>query len=972
MIGMPVKTDLVFSGILTRMAQASGTTRKECYMTLCRLAGYHAGIFFSFLIMGSGWGIGQHPPAATATAPPAGMRLATASGNTAEKASPAAVPPLAADPKTAGMEAYEKNELEKAAKLLREAATLDPNDIEVNRRLGFALKEIGRYEEALAVLERVVAAVPDDYYHWWWLSDAQRLLGRYAESLKSMERSQRLASPDLREELQEFVDYTARLAATDRTWENVAVHVNFAERHRSNRRVRRQIAELVLAYSLCPEVALDNRDGLGRKAHICQQLGIQHMYIEEPEVAVDWFTESARLSEAAGFSGDQMQALKEWAGALWAVARHQPDRAVPLLEQAADRYTAALGLALLIKDIAQERQTRALLLRVQGKLRPLDDPDLKALRERNLKEVPWKGPVNEFSTAEAVMAEAELRAREGDFAGARILLEMAMPYFNESTYLADYHRFTELQLLLSNVWLHLEQPVAALDCVEKARKKAEEARNFIDFDAFNRGQGAILLRHAACAGIRAMAANGNPGDPILTAAEQAFERALYYQMRGLLSDDTPRRDIAGEALAIRARIPLLENRLAEAQARGDAAETERLQQRLARDQERLAWIDGLHEEELVLLQDYRPLPVLGGERFRKMLAPGVAVLHLLSDPYGTVAVLTTAGESTTLECTLTEADAAVLAARIRQGGEEGRKAVADVRSRLVAPLMERLRAYGTTALILCADSRVGQLPLNVLFESTGTEPALLRVTRLPYASQLDVPPRPTSLPRMLAADATARAYPPLSGLLESWTAKGGVLGETPDPEGMWLLAPALNELPPDPLYCRIGVASDGSGSYTTARLFRDKPWKARILLISWVPADERDAVLRSDLPPLLYEAVRVAGGTALLLPDWQAIPETAAAFYMALGGFLGEYALPEAVARARETVRQARPEDWGILAFTCWGTEGIPRPAAEPSEPPEQSPATAEPAAPTETAPESLVQHPEMSGNAAEGVAVSP
>lgn len=941
-------------------------------MAMIRLSAVFGNVFLPVIVLLTGWGGALNLPAGAVPVPSADLMLAAVSGGAEEKATSSAVPPLAADPRTAGMEAYEKNELEQAARLLREAAALDPNDLEVTRRLGFALKETGRYEEALEVLERVVAAAPDDYYHWWWLSDAQRLLGRYAESLRSMERSQRLAAPELRGELQEFVDYTARLAATEQTWENVAVHIDFAERHRSNRRVRRQIAELVRAYALCPDSAADDREGLGRKAHICQQLGIQHLYIEEPDVAVDWFSESARLSAAAGYAGDQMQALKEWAGALWAMARQRPDQAVRQLEQAEDRYRAALDLALNIKDTDQERQIRALLLRVWGRLRPPDDPDLAALRERNLKEVPWKGPVNEFSTAEAVAAEAELRVREGDYAGARILLEMATPYYNESTYLADYHRFTELQLLLSYVWLRLEQPAAALDRVEAAREKAQEAQKYIDFDAFNRGQGALFQRHIACARVRAMAADGSPGDQILSVAEQALERALYYRLRGLLWDDAPRRDIAGEALALRARLAWLENRLTEAQARGDAAETDRLQQRVARDRDRLAWIEGTGAQELELLRDYRPLPVLGGERFRRILAPEAAVLHLLSDSQGTVAVLTTAATTVTLECALTETEAAALAARIRQGGEDGRQALEALRSRLAAPVLEQLRDRGVSALILCADLRVGQLPLNALFETAGADPGLRRVTRLPYASQLDVPARETPLPRTLAAETAARAYPPVAGLLEAWTAKGGVAGETPDPEGLWLLAPVLHQLASDPLFCRLSTDPDGAGGVTTARLLRDRPWEAGILLMAWRPADPDDRAIRSDWVPLLYEAARVSGGSALLLPDWQTHPETAAAFYTALGGLLGQYALPEAVARAREAVRQARPDDGGWLAFSCWGTEGIPRPASGSAQAPDLSPAAGITAEPLGAAVESAGPDSGATGNETEEDAVTP
>jgi len=880
----------------------------------------------------------------TAAAPAQGAQSETAPASS----------PLAADPKTAGMEAYEKNDLKKAAQLLREAAALDPNDMEVARRLGFALKETGNYEEALAVLERVVAAVPDDYYHWWWLSDTQRLLGRYAESLKSMERSARLASADLREELQEYVDYTARLAATDKSWENAAVHMDFAERHRANRRVRRQIAEMMTALSLAPEVAPDDREGLGRRAHICQQLGIQHIYIEEPEVAVDWFSEAAKLSEMGAFPGDRLQALKEWAGALWAMARQQLEQADSLLEQASALYATALGLALEIKEIPQERQTRALLLRTRARLTAFDDPDFVALRERNFMEVPRKGPVNEFSVAEAVAVEAELRLVEGDFAGARILLEMAMPYFEESTYLTDYHRFTELQLQLAQAWLRLSQPAAASESIEKARKKAEEARAFIDYDAFNRGQGALLLRRMACAGVRALAAAGSSGDMLLTAAEQGVERAAYYRMRGVLADDASRRDIAAEADVIRMRLPMLEQRLRDAEERGDAPEAERLRARVARDQDRLAWLDGIPDGNLSLLRDYRPAPVLGGDRFRKCLAGNTAVLHLLSDEYGTVAVITGKEASVAMECVLTDSEAARLAEQIRKGGDAASKALERLRTVLLAPIVERLRQLPADFLVVCADIGISGLPLEVLLGSADSGGPAIRTTRLTYASQLDAVPAVSGQLSSIAVDATAANAPEFSDLLRIWKDAQRTVTDTPAPGSGLLLRVVLNQLPPDPLYCRLRFGSDAPpAELTVSQLLRDKPWQTGEILMAWDAADAAQSRLRPELAMLLWEVARLSGASALLMPAWAQDPQCAAAFFAALAQHLDAGSFIEAVGRAREDMRQSRPEDPGWMAFTCWGTAGLPRPAEEP---------TANPSVP----------EAESAGNGGEPSAVSP
>ena len=107
----------------------------------------------------------------------------------------------AGDLRTSAMAAYEKGAYAEALPQLKEVHALNPQDVEAAGRLGFAAKETGAYETALAALESAVQLKGDDYYYWWWLSDTQRLLGKYAEALKSMECARDLAPAEAREEL---------------------------------------------------------------------------------------------------------------------------------------------------------------------------------------------------------------------------------------------------------------------------------------------------------------------------------------------------------------------------------------------------------------------------------------------------------------------------------------------------------------------------------------------------------------------------------------------------------------------------------------------------------------------------------------------------------------------------------------------------------------------------------------------------
>ena len=328
---------------------------------------------------------------------------------------------VAAEPRRLGMDAYEKEDYPKAVEHLSAAQALDPADLEVTGRLGFSLKETGAYEKALRLLEEVSEKAPENYYHWWWLSDTQRLLGRYEEALRSMESAVKYAPEAEKAALQEYVGYTATLSDRTPSWENVGQHVDFAERHRKNRRVRRQIAEYATALAVAPSVADGDKEGDLRLMWINQEVGTQYNYIEEPDVAVDYFL--AALGHAArGENRESAMRNHQNLAISWRMLYDRdPGAGAAHMERAAGAWRDALAVAREIAHTDYIRYCQGRLLETLAAVRPLDDPEITALREANDKEVPWKGPVNEFFTAEAVAGELACRLAEGDNAGARIL-----------------------------------------------------------------------------------------------------------------------------------------------------------------------------------------------------------------------------------------------------------------------------------------------------------------------------------------------------------------------------------------------------------------------------------------------------------------------------------------------------------------------------------------------------------------------
>ena len=136
-----------------------------------------------------------------------------------------------------------------------------------------------------------------------------------------------------------------------------------------------------------------------------------------------------------------------------------PEAYAANMERVAASWRDALATAREISHTDYIRYCQGRLLETLAAVRPLDDPEITALREMNDKEVPWKGPVNDFFTAEAVAGELACRLAEGDNAGARILAEMALPYYEGSTYLSDFQRAVDVWLKLAAA---LNRPLVAV------------------------------------------------------------------------------------------------------------------------------------------------------------------------------------------------------------------------------------------------------------------------------------------------------------------------------------------------------------------------------------------------------------------------------------------------------------------------------------------------------------------------------
>ncbi len=831
------------------------------------------------------------------------------------------------EPRKLGMEAYEKGELPKAVEYLGAVHALEPKDAEVSGRLGFALKETGAYEKAVTALKEATATKPDDYYYWWWLSDTQRLLGQYKEALDSMAKSRDVAPKEVAKDLQQYVDYTATLADRNASWENFAQHIDFAERHRKNRRVRRQISEYATALDVAPPVTDANTDGLKRLVWINQEMGTQYNYIEEPEVAVDYFLVALDCANHAGLKQEAMRNHQNLAISWRMQYERAPEKSAPMLEKAITEWSAALALAKEITDTVYLRYAQGCLLDCLALARPVTDPLLVETRAANEKEVPWKGPINEYSLADAVAGEMACRLTEGDFAGTRVLLEMSLPYFEQSNYLSDYQRCVDLYLV--QAWLYQKQdhPAEALKVLEKADKKAVQAREFVDADAFNRGSGDRMLRALAVGKARAHAALGE-GDAALSTIDVYKSARLRNLLGSKVVDDAGRTDSVSERSTIRRRISWLEVRRDTAKDAKNADETARIEDRIAHDRTRLAWLD----REIGFVAPgklkYEGVPDIAPETLRAAIPAGTIVLDYLFDTRGGVgvAVLRSATTARIIDATDTAVRAAAAKIAPSDPGASG-PALSELGAKLIAPFTKEWTGVART--IICTDPATDHIPFDALQTEAPSSDWLVTLSyadsAAQYANLLSAPAvNPTRLRAVLAREDRAALFAAPAEGTPTVERKVGTEA-TPDaliagaqPTDAVHAACLIDAGPVDVMLSTLVFAGEkGAGELPLARLLGE-PVPAAVFSLDWAPAVP-DMEWRGELLSALTETLRTGGCGTIVTTLWPVDPAVSAAFYDAFYAKVGQGNKAGAAHAAREMVRNAFPNTLDCAAFVLRG-----------------------------------------------------
>lgn len=806
-----------------------------------------------------------------------------------------------------GQSSFQEGRLEDTIKMLSVAKDFLPEDPDMLAALGYAQKETGRYEDAIVNLKRASELKGAEALVWLWLGDAYRLMGNYEESYRALLTARDLASEEQTDEFADFVSYTERLMDLAPSWDNFETHRDFLGRHNDARRSLRMVDEYVQALKVAPPVAEDDKDNLFKLGWVHLQMGTQYAFIKQPALAVDHYLQSKDFYTRAGSDSDLMRIHQNLALAYEALAARYPQKRIDYLEAAAASWETSLEAARTAGDAEYTRHSQGGLLAVLASLKPMDDEKVVALRAALAKEIPWRGPINEFSIASATRGEAACRLVEGDLGGARTLIEMADSYYEGTGFLVDLELRSESLVQLAEIYLAQEHAQQAIASANQAITQVTGLREYLDTDGFLRSGNGHTLRRATTAVALGALREGSP--------EQAFEAIESYQTQladdllgSRVRDEAWRTDFATEEKLLLEREGWYRSELDKATAARDTARVDWLNERLevnAARVKRLALADSLPAASQISYRSVVPLTALQAQA---ALTPDTTILHITTGEAGGVAVMMNGAEVRGIP--LPEARGHVVAKAVDalrtacNAGDDSAAAThaETLRKVLLEPLASILPATGSLA--FSGDALTKLLPLRLLDPEGTVLPLALKVFNSSGASFLD---RVASVRRGKAVtglEVPAGDTP--AAQLTAPVASGGAR-----------ISVALDLNSEDPtlaLWSPLGNDSVGS-SMLTAHLLAHDLTQGLIALDLEITGGKGHTTQQhfASLGELMWRS----GCGAVVLNQWAVAPEVRETFFTTMSDALLSSPPLDAFQIAQDAVRLTHPKstDWAAFVY---------------------------------------------------------
>lgn len=802
-----------------------------------------------------------------------------------------------------GATAYQEGRFEDAVKMLTVAVDFLDEDASLLGELGYSQKTIGHYEQAVANLTKATSLDGARSDLWIWLGDAQRLVGNYEEAYRSLLTARDVVAAEFTADVDNFIEYTQKLNDLTPSWDNFEQHRDFAKRHEETGRALRLIAEYALALRVAPQPAEDDKENLYRIGWVQMQMGTQYAFIKQPALAIDYFEQAIATYTQSKSDADLMRVYQNVALACEQLAERYPKNRVEHLEKAAKNWESALSMATSAGEPAYMRHTQGGLLATLAAIRPKDDPRIVELRAALEKEIPFRGPINDFTVASATRGEIECRLLDGDLGGARVLIELSDSYYQTTGFLVDLEHRAAAQARLAEIYYAQEHYKKAGEVAEVSLQQVQSLRRFLDADAFQRSANPQTMRRAAAVKTLAAIAEGSP--------ELAFEAAERYQLQfaqdllgSRVKDEAWRNDLATEDVLLLEREGWYKAELEKATAARDVARMDWMQARLDEIQARVKRIVPAQALTPAAKLSYTPQSLSSITDLQDQFPQDVNVLYLLTGKAATAALLFSKGEVKATDLP-GATEAVVQQALLALRGAEGTAALDTLKTSLLDPLRDSLPKSGT--LVLVGDQLTSLLPLRALDPANEALPATLRICSAPSATTY----MQIARARANAGAATIAGLDPATGdfatALTTATAGGGLL-----------LSASIDLTTEDPtlaLWSATG-AEPAATMLTAGLLPLDIPH--RLLALNFDITPGSDALTQHHFAALAESAWR-SGAGAIILNQWPVAPEVREKFFKTLGDNLASLEPIEAFQLAQEAIHAEHPDTQDWAAFTYLG-----------------------------------------------------
>jgi len=396
---------------------------------------------------------------------------------------------------------------------------LDSNDGLTEARIGHALSESGKYEKALSALARAAEKEPRDYWIWWCLGDVQVLLGDYESALDSTSRARDLCTGNDGARVGKQVRFIQRLSMKTSGIDLNRCHVNLAQRHERLKRPDRAIAEYKIAIERLPPGTPE------QEGKCAQQIAMFYAQMKQWEDGLEYAHRSIEAYQKVD-NPYEVACCYHYLGLICAnLAMENSAERTAFLEKALKAFQMEEQYARQAHSERLVRTAISYIAKVLGDLEGASEPRFKQYRETIVQYLPETGPITDHGVASLMRAEAEFRVDEGDYEGARILLEMLEPFYAKSTDFGSMTGAPWIYRQLGYISWRQGDIDEAMIYGEKCVAKLTEMRSMLGVDEFRRRVGGERWQYAY-SGLVAGALTKGEKARALDYAEQYKGRAL--------------------------------------------------------------------------------------------------------------------------------------------------------------------------------------------------------------------------------------------------------------------------------------------------------------------------------------------------------------------------------------------------------------------------------------------------------------